>query len=125
MASVAVEVRRRRRLYDPQLPYVTCSYCKRTWGPWLGIKIQPCQCCKRPLFLTRAISPFARPPQVSGLLDSINAAQGLIGAVAIAAFVLGWVSAHALGLTIAMFVAAAAHTTDGVLGVQLAASPAR
>jgi hypothetical protein len=57
---------------------------------------------------------------VSGLLDTINAAQGLIGAFGIGAFFTGWITAHTLGLTIAiaMFVAATVHTTDGVLGLQ-------
>jgi hypothetical protein len=57
---------------------------------------------------------------VSGLLDAINAAQGFIGAAGIGAFFFGWITAHTLGLTsaIAMFIAATAHTTDGVLGVK-------
>lgn len=57
---------------------------------------------------------------MSGLLDTINATQGLIGGAAIGAFVFGWISAHTLGLTIAMamFVAGTALAVDGTLGFQ-------
>jgi hypothetical protein len=117
---MAPTVRRKRKLYHRPLPYVSCLYCKGTCGPWLEAAIQPCHSCKRPLFRTRELSPIAPSAQVSGLLDTINAAQGLIGGAGIGAFVFGWISAHTLGLTIAMamFVAGTALAVDGALGFQ-------
>ena len=59
---------------------------------------------------------------MSGLLDSINAVQGMIVMVAIIGLILGFILPRSLGQTIAMamFVAATAHTTDGVVGFRTA-----
>ncbi|MFZ4748774.1 MAG: hypothetical protein ACOYLK_18155, partial [Sphingomonas sp.] len=58
--------------------------------------------------------------KVSGLLDGINAIQGMVLLLAILGLLLGLIQPRTLGQTIAMamFVAATAHTTDGVLGLR-------
>ena len=101
---------------------VTCAYCATQWGPWTGVAIAPCPNCARPLFLTSALLRGANRAKVSGLLDSINAVQGMIVMVAIIGLILGFILPRTLGQTIAMamFVAATAHTTDGVVGFRTA-----
>ena len=101
---------------------VTCAYCQTQWGPWTGVAIQACPNCARPLFLTFSLLRGANRAKVSGLLDSINAVQGMIVMVAIIGIILGVILPRTLGQTIvmAMFVAATSHTTDGVLGFRTA-----
>ena len=54
------------------------------------------------------------------MLDTVNATQGIVMIASFTAMILGWISARQLGQTVAMamFVAASAYTTDGVLGVK-------
>ena len=97
---------------------IRCSYCQQQWGPWGGDAIEPCRVCTRPLVLLPAGRGDLKGPKTTGLLDGVNMVQGLVAFAAIVAFVGGWLAASQLGqiIAMAMFVAATAHTTDGVLG---------
>ncbi len=118
MATLAIQ-RKQKISNKHRLPYVLCSYCSRYWGPWDDSAIQPCPHCRRPMFLTRWLNPLARPGRVSGLLDVVDACQGVAVIGVIAALIAGWMSPRAVGqaIAMAMFVAASAHVSDGVLGL--------
>lgn len=119
MNSLALRILSNRKSPDRQLlAQVCCAYCRQRWGPWRGLSVEPCDVCARPLFRTRALNPLAPRNQVSSVLDTINAAQGVIVIAAIGALMLGWLTTRSLGqvIAMAMFIAASAHTADGVLG---------
>lgn len=99
---------------------VCCPYCRQRWGPWTGQVIEPCQACRRPLFLLRRLNRRTHPDQVSSVLDTINGLQGVVVIAALAALMLDWIAPRQLARTFAMalFVAASAYTTDGVLGLR-------
>jgi hypothetical protein len=105
---------------EPSHDQLVCAYCRTQWGPWTGVAIAPCPRCARPLFLTSTLLRQVSREKVSGLLDSINAIQGMVVLLAILGLLLGLIQPRTLGQTIAMamFVAATAHTTDGVLGMR-------
>jgi hypothetical protein len=121
MATLAVSIIGKRTLYkDRRIAEVCCSYCKRRWGPWETLVIQPCQWCLRPLYLTAMLNPFARKGQVSGLLDTVDAAQGIGVSIMLLVFAFHGLEPRTVGLTIAMamFVAAIAHACDGALALK-------
>ena len=101
-------------------PSVLCAYCLTQWGPWAGQAVEPCRVCARPLYLSHLLNPRANPGRVSSVLDTVNALQGIVMIASFTALNLGWISARQLGqaIAMAMFVAASAYTTDGVLGVK-------
>jgi hypothetical protein len=69
------------------------------------------------MYLSAKLNPFAKPEALSALLDAVDAVQGVIVLFALAAFGIGRMDPRDVGQTIAMalFVAATAHTCDGVL----------
>jgi hypothetical protein len=121
MATLVVSIIGKRKLSkESRISEVCCSYCERRWGPWEPVAIQPCPWCLRPLYLTAMLNRFARKDQVSGLLDTVDAVQGIGVSIMLLVLAFHGLEPRTVGLTIAMamFVAATAHACDGVLALK-------
>lgn len=112
-----IDARSRRRPTRPLIPFLTCPYCRQTFGPWGQEAIEPCHVCRRPLH--RSLN-WRRRPRVVLLLSTINALQGVGMMIAGVLFFTGNMALRRLlgCMILALFVAGTSYIADGILAWQ-------